>query len=53
MQRFNVPIDFESGSQEARKVKRVVHNALSWVRCNRLGDKPTHLWIFLRPCFPD
>ena len=32
--------DFELGSQENRKVKRVVPNALSWVRCHRLGDKP-------------
>jgi len=45
--------DFESGSQEDRKVERVVPNALSWVRCHRLGDKPIHLQIFLRSCFPD
>ncbi len=29
--------DFESGSQEDRKVERVVPNALSWVRCHRLA----------------
>ena len=30
-------------NQEDRKVERVVPNALSWVRCHRLGDKPIHL----------
>ena len=39
-------------NQEDRKVERVVPNALSWVRCHRLGDKPIHLQIFLRSCFP-
>ena len=29
-------------------MERVVPNALSWVRCHRLGDKPIHLYIFLR-----
>jgi hypothetical protein len=43
MQRFNARIDFESGRQEDRKGERVVRNALSWVRSNRLGDKPIHL----------
>ncbi len=53
MQRFNVRIfPGEILNQEDRKVERVVPNALSWIRCHRLGDKPIHLWIFLRSCFP-
>ena len=30
-------------NQEHRKVERVVPNALRWVRCHRLGEKPIHL----------
>jgi hypothetical protein len=48
MQRFNVWIPPSTDlNQEARKVERVVPNALSWVRCHRLGDKPIHLQILL------
>ena len=30
-----------------RKVERVVPNALSWARANRLWDKPIHIPVFL------
>ena len=41
MQRFNVRILLgEILNQEDRKVERVVPNALNWIRCQRLGDKP-------------
>jgi len=37
MQRFNIqPHPGEISNQEARKVERVVPNALSWFRCHRL-----------------
>jgi hypothetical protein len=38
MQRFNIRIlPVEILNQEARKVERVVPNALTWVRCHRLA----------------